>query len=194
VTDADNDGEPIAADVAAILTEVQSALAAANMSHITAAADGNKIQLTNALGGEISVVNFKSDGTGTMTAQPKVGQGVGKILDDNGASGSASAVNSIDVLSSETSQTAIATLDRALGNVASERASLGAMVNRLDHTINNLSNVSTNTAAAKSQIVDADFAAETSALTKTQILSQAATSMLAQANQSKQSILALLQG
>jgi len=194
VADADSDGTPAAGDVGDMLTEIQSALSAANMSHITAALDGAKIQLTNALGGEISVINFKSDGTGTMTAQPKVGQGVGKILDDNGAAGSASAVNSVDVLSAATSQTAIATLDRALENVASERASLGAMVNRLDHTISNLSNVSTNTSAAQSRIEDADFAAETSALTKTQILSQAATSMLAQANQSKQSILALLQG
>ena len=62
----------------------------------------------------------------------------------------------------------------------------------LDHTINNLSNISTNTSAAKSRILDADFAAETANLTKNQILSQAATSMLAQANQSKQSTLVLL--
>ena len=129
-----------------------------------------------------------------MTAQPNTGQGVAKILNDDGAAGSSSAVAAVDVLSSTASQSAIATIDRALENVASERSKLGAAVNRLDHTINNLSNVSTNTAAAKSRIEDADFAAETSALTKNQILSQAATSMLAQANQSKQSILALLQG
>jgi flagellin len=195
VADADSDGTPEAgADLSAMLTEIQSALTAANMSHITAAADGDMIQLTNSLGGEISIVNFKSDGTGTMTAQPKVGQGVGKILDDNGASGAASAVTSVDVLSNATSQSAIATIDRALANVATERSKLGAITNRLDHTINNLSNVSTQVSASKSQIEDADFAAETSNLTKNQILSQAATSMLAQANQSKQSILALLQG
>ena len=70
---------------------------------------------------------------------------------------------------------------------------LGALENRLDHTVNNLSNVSVNTETAKGRILDADFAKETTALTKSQILSQAATSMLAQANQSKQSILALLQ-
>ena len=70
---------------------------------------------------------------------------------------------------------------------------LGALENRLDYTINNLSNISTNTSAAKSRILDADFATETANLTKNQILAQAATSMLAQANQSKQSILALLQ-
>ena len=195
VADADSDGTPEAgADLSAMLTEIQNALTAANMSHITAAADGDMIQLTNALGSEISIVNFKSDGTGTMTAQPKVGQGVGKILDDNGASGTASAVTSVDVLSNATSQSAIATIDRALANVATERSKLGAITNRLDHTINNLSNVNTQVSASKSQIEDADFASETSNLTKNQILSQAATSMLAQANQSKQSILALLQG
>ena len=181
-------------EAADILAEIQSALSAANMSHITAADNSGAITLTNSLGGQIKILDFKSDSTVTMTAQPKVGQGVGKILDDNGAAGSSSAVATVDVLSSTASQSAIATIDRALENVASERSKLGAAVNRLDHTINNLSNVSTNTAAAKSRIEDADFAAETSNLTKNQILSQAATSMLAQANQSKQGILALLQG
>lgn len=177
-----------------IAAEMSSALSSANMSHVTATVNGTKIELVNTLGGEVSVVDFKSDGTETMTAQPNTGQGVAKILNDDGAAGSSSAVASVDVLSSTASQSAISTIDRALENVASERSKLGAAVNRLDHTINNLSNVSTNTAAAKSRIVDADFASETSALTKSQILSQAATSMLAQANQSKQSILALLQG
>ena len=181
-------------EAADILAEINSALSSANMSHITAVDNSGAITLKNTLGGELTVTNFKSDGTGQMVVQPKTGQGVGKILDDNGIAGSSSAVSSLDVLSSTNSQTAISTIDRALENVASERSKLGAAVNRLDHTINNLSNVSTNTAAAKSRIVDADFAAETSNLTKNQILSQAATSMLAQANQSKQGILALLQG
>ena len=84
-------------------------------------------------------------------------------------------------------------IDAALATILSERAKLGVFENRLDHTVNNLSNVVTNTAAAQGRIMDADFARETTNLTKSQILSQAATSMLAQANQSKQNILALLQ-
>ena len=88
---------------------------------------------------------------------------------------------------------ALGSIDAALATILSERAKLGALENRLDHTVNNLSNVVTNTAAAQSRIMDADFARETTNLTKSQILSQAATSMLAQANQSKQNILALLQ-
>ena len=78
--------------------------------------------------------------------------------------------------------------------VLAERASLGAIENRLDHTVNNLSNVVTNTSAAKGRIEDADFAAESTKLTRAQILAQASTSMLAQANQSKQYVLSLLQG
>ena len=71
------------------------------------------------------------------------------------------------------------------------RGDLGALQNRLNYTVNNLSSISNQTQGARGRIMDADFAQETTALTKQQILSQAATSMLAQANQSKQSILAL---
>ena len=89
---------------------------------------------------------------------------------------------------------AIATIDTALNTVNAQRAELGAVSNRLESTISNLSNISVNLEAGRSRIQDADFATETSNLTKTQILSQAATAMLAQANASKQSVLSLLQG
>ena len=59
------------------------------MSHVTATVNGTTIELVNTLGGEMSVVDFKSDGTETMTAQPNTGQGVAKILNDDGAAGSA---------------------------------------------------------------------------------------------------------
>ena len=88
---------------------------------------------------------------------------------------------------------ALSTLDTAIDSVNSIRGDLGAIQNRLSYTTNNLSSIVTNTEGAKGRIMDADFAMETSKLAKTQILSQAATSMLAQANQSKQSLLALLQ-
>jgi flagellin len=88
---------------------------------------------------------------------------------------------------------ALSTLDTAIDSVSSIRGELGAVQNRLSYTTNNLSSIVTNTEGAKGRIMDADFAVETSKLAKTQILSQAATSMLAQANQSKQGILALLQ-
>jgi flagellin len=90
--------------------------------------------------------------------------------------------------------TALSSLDAAIDKVSSFRASFGAYENRLDAAINNLTTLQVNTDASRSRIEDADFAQETTNLTKAQILSQAATSMLAQANASKQNLLALLQG
>jgi flagellin len=89
---------------------------------------------------------------------------------------------------------ALGTIDNAIDTVNSIRGDLGALQNRLEYTINNLSSISNATTGARGRILDADFAKTTSELTKHQILTQAATSMLAQANQSKQGILALLQG
>jgi flagellin len=73
-----------------------------------------------------------------------------------------------------------------------QRAVYGAAINRLEYTIDNLNNISMNTEAARSRIEDADYASETTELSRTQIVSQAATAMLAQANQQAQSVLALL--
>ena len=88
---------------------------------------------------------------------------------------------------------AVTILDTALNQISASQAELGAVQNRLQHNIDNLSMGSMLTETARGRIVDADFAKETSELSKNQILGQAATSMLAQANQSKQSVLALLQ-
>jgi flagellin len=86
----------------------------------------------------------------------------------------------------------IALLDAALTGLESQRATFGAMQNRLEYAVDNLTNVSQNTSASLSRIQDADYAAETSELARTQIISQAATAMLSQANQQAQSVLALL--
>jgi flagellin len=83
-------------------------------------------------------------------------------------------------------------LDAAIAGVAAKRAEYGAWTNRLEHTVDNLTNVSQNTASARSRIEDADYAAETTELARTQIIAQAATAMLSQANQQAQSVLALL--
>jgi flagellin len=88
---------------------------------------------------------------------------------------------------------AIETLDKALEEVSSAQAKLGAIQNRLQHNIDNLSKSAMLTEQSVGRVVDADFATETSNLSKQQILNQAATAMLAQANQSKQSVLSLLQ-
>ena len=100
----------------------------------------------------------------------------------------------IDVSSTVLASNAIDRIDAALLTLNEQRAELGAVSNRMDHTINNLSNVSSNLQSGLSRIQDADFAKVTGDLTKSQIMSQAATAMLAQANASKQGVLSLLQG
>jgi flagellin len=94
----------------------------------------------------------------------------------------------------ESAASSLQRLDNAIDTISQFRSGFGAYENRLDASISNLTTLQVNTDAARSRIEDADFAAETSSMTKAQILSQAATSMLAQANASKQNLLALLQG
>ena len=99
----------------------------------------------------------------------------------------------VDLATSSSAAASVLILDKALEQISSSQAKLGAIQNRLQHNIDNLSMASMLTETARGRVVDADFARETSELSKQQILGQAATSMLAQANQSKQSVLALLQ-
>ena len=86
----------------------------------------------------------------------------------------------------------LAAIDTAITGVNTARASLGANISRLEFSIDNLNSAINNTSAAKSAVMDADYAAETTELARTQIISQAATAMLSQANQQAQSVLALL--
>ena len=97
-------------------------------------------------------------------------------------------------ISAYTSSTAsvILNLDLTIADVNTARATYGSVINRLEYAVDNLSNVSQNTAASRSRVLDADYAAETTELARTQIIQQAATAMLSQANQQAQSVLALL--
>ena len=97
-----------------------------------------------------------------------------------------------DITDSTKAAAAILDVDVAIVALNTQRATYGAAINRLEHTVDNLSNVSMNTQAALSRIQDADYAAESTALAKTQIIAQASTAMLAQANQQSNAILALL--
>jgi flagellin len=101
------------------------------------------------------------------------------------------AAEGLDTAVSATS--AIVDLDQAISTVDAYRSTLGAVVNRLNYAADNLTNVATNTAASRSRILDTDYAATTTELARTQIIQQAATAMLAQANQSPSSVLSLLQ-
>lgn len=104
----------------------------------------------------------------------------------------ATTVNTIDVTSVGGAQQSVSVVDAALKFVDSHRAELGAFQNRFDHAISNLDNINENVNASKSRIADTDFAKETTALTKSQILSQASSSVLAQAKQAPNSALSLL--
>ena len=112
---------------------------------------------------------------------------------DVGGASKLSTVASISVATQEHASDAIAVLDAAIAKIDQQRADLGAISNRLSSVVDNNTSMVTNTESSKSHILDTDFAVETTKLTRTQILQQAATSMLAQANASKQSVLALLQ-
>ena len=102
-------------------------------------------------------------------------------------------INGTSIVTQSSATTVIGTMDSALQTISQEQAKFGSLVNRLNFSINNQTKASVMTEQAIGRVMDADFAAETTVLSKQQILNQAATSMLAQANQSKQSILALLQ-
>jgi flagellin len=101
-------------------------------------------------------------------------------------------VGGSDITTSALANTALGVLDTAINNVNSTRAGLGASMSRLEYASDNLQNVAQNTASARSRVMDADYAAETTELARTQIIQQASIAMLAQANQSQQAILALL--
>jgi flagellin len=105
-----------------------------------------------------------------------------------------SGIASVDLTTASGAQNAIATIDSALANINSSRANLGAVQNRFSSVVSNLATTSENLSASRSRIVDADFAAETANLTRAQILQQAGTAMLAQANSLPQNVLSLLRG
>ena len=118
------------------------------------------------------------------------GQTVAIAIGDMTATGLG--VGTVDLSTAAGASTALAALDTAINTVATQRATLGAAQNRLDSTVNNLTSSVTNLAESKSRIQDTDFSVETTKLAAAQILSQASTAMLAQANQSQQGVMNLL--
>ena len=137
--------------------------------------------------------SFTVDKDGSSDIRIVVSQTAANLIKDAAATPAAT-TTALDVDDQTSATNAINIIDTALDTVNAQRGSLGAISNRLDSAMSNLTNMSVNLAGGKSRIEDADFASETAELTKSQILQQAATSMLAQANASKQSVLSLLQG
>jgi flagellin-like hook-associated protein FlgL len=117
----------------------------------------------------------------------------GGMFSSNPPGATLSSVSMLDVLTVENAKKMLTAVDGALVRIDLERSDLGATMSRMEHVINNLSNITKNTKEARSRIQDADIAEETTNLTKAQVLNQAAQAMLAQANRTSQSILSLLQ-
>jgi flagellin len=138
---------------------------------------------------ESFTVRSESDGAAVTSAQGYFETGTKAQADS-----SLSAVSSVDIGTAANAKAAVDILDGALRQVSTQRGELGAVSNRIDSTVNNLTNIVSNLQAGRGRIQDADFAAETTNLAKTQILQQASTAMLAQANAAKQNVLSLLQG
>ena len=136
--------------------------------------------------------NFSFEVTYTATNGDTFTENVNLQLSNSNADSGDHLIN-VSVATQDFAGDLIAILDTALNQVSAAQAELGAIQNRLSHNIDNLTKGSMLTETSRGRIVDADFASETTQLSKQQILAQAATSMLAQANQSKQSVLALLQ-
>ena len=150
-----------------------------------------KFSDTAATGDTVTISNIR-DARLSLHIGANSGQNVKFGVED--CSAAALGVDSLDLTTQATADAAITVIDEAIVTVSGVRAGLGAMQNRLDHTINNLGTAAENLAKAESQIRDVDMADEMSEFTKNNILVQAATSMLAQANQMPQSILSLIQG
>jgi len=190
------------------LSDIATAIAAQTFTGATDAASTNTVTFTRdfsagditfALNG--STITTTLDGTESATqAATKINTQItaaalGDAVNTDNGDGTVS-ISAVDfsVTTTAAALKAIGAVDAALNTVNSQRATLGAVSNRLDSTVNNLTSISSNLQGGKGRIEDADFAAETTSLAKSQILQQASTAMLAQANASKQNVLSLLQG
>ena len=150
----------------------------AQITQIAGSTNFNGVSLLNSSGSIDIQVGTGSSDTISISTVDATASGIG--------------IDSIDLTTQSGASAALDTLQSALTDVASKRAALGASQNRLTATINNIDATVTNLTEAKSRIEDVDFSAETTALAKSQILSQASTAMLAQANQTQQNVLKLI--
>lgn len=165
--------------------------------------DGTATTITSPTGGTAAATDsvnvtgeLKFTSPNAFTIESTISSTAGSIINVAAATtvnSSLSSVSSIDVSTSALSLTALDIIDEALQGISDVRADLGAIQNRLTSTISNLSSIANNTETARSQIQDADFAAETANLSRNQILQQAGIAMLAQANAAPQNVLSLLQ-
>ncbi len=140
------------------------------------------------------VTLFSKTGSSAVTVTIQAGSESTNTIDlvVKGVDGTKVSATALDVTDASKAGSTISNVDDALASINTTRASLGASQSRLESAVNNLTNNVTNLSDARSRIEDADYSAETTALAKAQIVSQASTAMLSQANQSQQSVLSLL--
>ncbi|GGO73917.1 flagellin N-terminal helical domain-containing protein [Bowmanella pacifica] len=209
-----NDGISLAQTAEGAMQEITTALqrirvlAVQSQNGINSSADRLALQKeVSALKQEISRIAITSQFggvnilDGTYSAVFLVGANAGQTISVNISrpggftpTGLFGAGNDISVATAAEASRALGAVDMAISIIGGERADLGAIQNRFQSTIRNLSNISENVAAARSRIRDTDFAVETAELTRWQIIQQASTTVLGQANQRPQSALQLLQG
>ena len=171
------------------------------LANHTYAASGDYLTITNTDSGATKYTAATSNDASGDAVMTAFSNWVNRDMDVNkNASAYGTGVLSFGASSSKididlvaNAQQAITEIDAAIHGAAAERSKYGAYMSRLQYAADNLSNVATNTAASRSQIADADYASETTELARAQIISQASTAMLAQANQVKQTVLSLLQ-
>jgi len=178
--------------VAAGGTSVSYTVTAADVATGTnTAADTVATALSTALGTISGITKAVSGATLTFTASA-TSYGSNSFDLQVGDGGLMSGISSSAITSQSLANTAVAALDTAIGLINTERSEMGATINRLQFAADNLLNVKTNAEASRSRVEDTDYAAATTELARTQIIQQAATAMLAQANQIPQTVLALL--
>jgi flagellin len=185
--------------------------ASAGVNTITMSSTGtndatNNTTIVVTINGTDVSYNSNTDGTAKGFADSATGHAEGLLqkIEDAGLTGftmsessgviTFTGTGSISLSTKASAQEAINSIDAAIRTINTQRGTMGAVSNRLDSTVSNLTNISSNLQAGRGRIEDADFAAETTNLAKTQILQQASTAMLAQANAAKQNVLSLLQG
>lgn len=191
-TNTSADQNKIAEEVSALAQEIDRI---AN----TTTFNGQKILSAAATGSasyQIQIdATMSATGTGTIgvsIASAGTLSGLGGVSAATLASMTAQGTASTQLASQASAMGFVGMIDTAIGNINTMRAQLGAVQNRLGSTVSNLQNISENMTAARSRIQDADFASEVANLSRSQILSQAGTAMLSQANQSQQNVLSLL--
>jgi flagellin len=186
ITLTDAAGNTATVTLLATNTDAQNATILAGIDGISAAADNSLSTGADGQGIKITYAATAAQAAVTAVAAVSALDAGNNISVEDSTTGSGDAgTNARD---------SILLIDAAIKVVNTQRSELGAVSNRLNHTVNNLTNISSNLSAAKGGIEDADFALETTNLAKNQILQQASTAMLAQANASKQNVLSLLQG